>query len=139
MPSKSGPVFVDENLQILEMNKDTITEYAINSQHDNKRLMFIMERLVHYLHDFARETRMSTDEWDAGIGFLTEVGKMCSDIRKEFVLLSDTLGLSVIEDSLSHPKPKETTIGTLLGPFHTHDAEFHEEGTSICSEGRVNQ
>nr|BAX03571.1 hypothetical protein [Debaryomyces hansenii] len=138
MPSKSGPVFIDGKLQILEMSEDTITEntVAINSQHDDKRLMFIMERLVQHLHDFARETRLTTDEWDAGIKFLTEVGQMCSDIRQEFVLLSDTLGLSVLVDSLSHPKPEEATIGTLLGPFHTHDAVFHEDGTSICSDGR---
>lgn len=138
MPTKTGPTFVDGKLQILDMNDETITEntIAINSQHDDKRLVYIMERLVQHMHDFARETRLTTEEWGAGIEFLTQVGKMCSDIRQEFVLLSDTLGLSVLVDSLSHPKPENATIGTLLGPFHTHDAVFHEAGSSICSEGK---
>lgn len=98
--------------------------------------MFILERLVQHLHDFARETRLTTEEWGAGIQFLTEVGQMCSDIRQEFILLLDVLGLLVLVDGLSHPKPDNATVGTLLGPFHTHDAVEHEQGTSICSEGK---
>lgn len=130
--------FVDGKLVLSDMSTETITEntIAINSQHDNRRLKFVLERLVQHLHDFARETRLTTDEWEAGIEFLTQVGKMCSDIRQEFVLLSDVLGLSVLVDGLSHPKPENATVGTLLGPFHTHDAVEHEHDTSICSEGK---
>ncbi|KAK6464689.1 Intradiol ring-cleavage dioxygenase [Scheffersomyces coipomensis] len=139
MPSKSnGPKFVNGQLQILDMSDETITEntIAVNSQHKDQRLLYVMERLVQHLHDFAREVRLSTEEWEAAIQFLTETGKMCSDIRQEFVLLSDTMGFSVLVDGISHPKPDTATIGTLLGPFHTHDAEEHEHGTSISSEGK---
>ncbi|KAI5965314.1 uncharacterized protein KGF55_001535 [Candida pseudojiufengensis] len=124
--------------KITDMSDDTITENTIlvNSQHKDYRLLFILKKLVQHLHDFARETRLTTDEWEQGIKFLTECGKMCSDIRQEFVLLSDVLGLSVLVDSISHPKPDNATIGTLLGPFHTHDAETVEQGDSICSEGK---
>lgn len=123
-------------LKLVDMSDETITEntIAINSQHKDERLKFLMAKLVQHLHDFARETRLTTDEWYAGIEFLTATGKMCSDIRQEFVLLSDVLGLSVLVDGLSHPKPKEATVGTLLGPFHTHDAEDKQEGDSICSK-----
>lgn len=129
--------FVDGKLVLSDMSTETITEntIAINSQHDNRRLKFVLERLVQHLHDFARETRLTTDEWEAGIEFMTQVGKMCSDIRQEFVLLSDVLGMSVLVDGLSHPKPSTATSGTLLGPFHTHDAVEHEHGTSICAKG----
>lgn len=125
-------------LQIMNMSTETITENTvmINSQHKDLRLKFILERLVQHLHDFARETRLTTDEWGAGVEFLTEVGKMCSDIRQEFVLLLDVLGLLVLVDGLSHPKPEGATVGTLLGPFHTHDAVEHDQGSSICSEGK---
>lgn len=37
-------------------------------------------------------------------------------------MLSDVLGLSLVVDSIGHPKPAGSTEGTLLGPFHTHDA-----------------
>lgn len=129
---------VDGKLVLSDMSTENITPntVAVNSQHDDRRLMFILERLVLHLHDFARETRLTTDEWGTGIEFLTQVGQMCSEIRQEFVLLLDVLGLSVLVDGLSHPKPSNATIGTLLGPFHTHDATEHEHGTSICSEGK---
>jgi hypothetical protein len=38
--------------------------------------------LVSHLHDFARETRLSFDEWMAGIQFLTQVGQICTDVRQ---------------------------------------------------------
>lgn len=141
MASKEEERVLASNLKKLDighMDIDTITKNTklINSQHDDKRLMFIMERLVQHLHDFARETRLTTEEWEAGIQFLTETGKICSDIRQEFILLSDTLGLSVLVDGLSHPKPEGATIGTLLGPFHTHDAAEFENGETICSDGK---
>jgi protocatechuate 3,4-dioxygenase beta subunit len=93
-----------------------------------------MERLVQHLHDFARETRLSTEEWMAGIEFLTAVGKISSDVRQEFVLLSDTLGLSLLVDNISHPKPAHSTQGTVLGPFHTHDATHQSLGASISHD-----
>ncbi|KAK6202757.1 Intradiol ring-cleavage dioxygenase [Scheffersomyces amazonensis] len=140
MPTQTstGPKYVNGQLQIVDMSDDTITEntIAVNSQHKDYRLMFVMERLIQHLHDFAREVRLSTEEWESAIEFLTQTGKMCSDIRQEFVLLSDTMGFSVLVDAISHPKPDTATIGTLLGPFHTHDAEVHDHGSSISSEGK---
>lgn len=123
---------------ITEMNEDTITKNAIlvNSQHTNMRLLFLLQKVVQHLHDFAIETRLTTEEWEVAIQFLTDTGKMCSDIRQEYVLLSDILGLSVLVDAISHPKPPNATIGTLLGPVHTHDAEEKHQGDSISSEGR---
>lgn len=122
----------------INMTDENITENVktVNSNSGNPRLHYIMDRLVQHIHDFARETRLTTDEWMYGVQFLTEVGKTCSDIRQEFILLSDTLGLSVLVDAMSHPKPKNATIGTLLGPFHTDDAHEVSNGDSICSEGK---
>lgn len=70
-----------------DLTADNITENVvrINSQCDNARLKYITERLVAHLHDFARETRLSTQEWEAGIRFLTDVGKKCSDVRQVFL------------------------------------------------------
>lgn len=130
-PPPKGP-------KITEMTDDTITKNTIlvNSQHTDMRLLFLLQKVVQHLHDFAIETRLTTEEWEVAIQFLTDTGKMCSDIRQEFVLLSDVMGLSVLVDSISHPKPPNATIGTLLGPFHTHDAAEMHQGDSICSDGR---
>src|SRR6476660_5192390 len=58
------------------------------------RLREVMTALVRHLHAFAKEVRLTDDEWLAGVRFLTETGQTCDDVRQEFVLLSDTLGLS---------------------------------------------
>ena len=66
------------------LNIDNITENTIriNSQSSDARLTYVLERLVTHLHDFARETRLSTSEWMAALEFLTAVGQMCTDVRQ---------------------------------------------------------
>jgi len=53
---------------------------------------------------------------------------------QEFILLSDVLGLSLLVDSIDHPKPENSTEGTVLGPFHTHEAEHSHNGGSISRD-----
>lgn len=67
-----------------DLTVDNITENTvrINSQSSDARLTFLLERLVNHLHDFARETRLSTKEWMAALEFLTAVGQICSDVRQ---------------------------------------------------------
>jgi hypothetical protein len=67
-----------------DLTIDNITEnvHRINSQTEDARMKYVMERLVSHLHDFARETRLSTNEWMAGIEFFTAVGKKCTDVRQ---------------------------------------------------------
>ncbi|KAK7206648.1 Intradiol ring-cleavage dioxygenase [Myxozyma melibiosi] len=121
-----------------DLNDDNITENTIivNNQSPSPRLRYVFARLVTHLHDFARETRLSSDEWMAAIEFLTAVGQICSETRQEFILLSDVMGLSCLVDVMNHPKPAGATSGTVLGPFHTHDALEFSQGESICSEGK---
>jgi protocatechuate 3,4-dioxygenase beta subunit len=52
------------------------------------------------------------------------------------ILLSDVLGLSLLVDALSHPKPEGCTESTVLGPFETSDCEEKEVGDTIASEGK---
>ncbi|EFR04079.1 hydroxyquinol 1,2-dioxygenase [Nannizzia gypsea CBS 118893] len=119
-----------------DLSVDNITEHTVqvNSQCPDPRTRYIFERLVTHLHDFARETRLSTAEWTNAVEFLTQTGQKCSDIRQEFILLSDILGLSSLVDSIDHPKPQGATQGTLLGPFHTHDAETLESGVELSHD-----
>jgi hypothetical protein len=67
-----------------DLTIDNITENVIliNSLCKDARMKYVLERLVSHLHDFARETRLSSDEWMAGIQFLTATGKICSDVRQ---------------------------------------------------------
>ncbi|KAI9897193.1 hypothetical protein N3K66_008215 [Trichothecium roseum] len=116
-----------------DLTTDNITDnvHAINSSCSDPRLRFLLERLVAHLHDFARETRLSIPEWEAAIKFLLAVAAISSDVRQEFILLSDVLGLSLLVDAIDHPKLAGSTEGTVLGPFHTQDAHRVEAGAAI--------
>jgi hypothetical protein len=69
-------------LKDLTIENITANVKLINSQCENPRLRYILERIVQHLHDFARETRLSQDDWMQGIRFLTSVGQICTDVRQ---------------------------------------------------------
>lgn len=104
------------------VSKDTITEAFLGyfGADTDPRLRFIMERLAHHLHDFARETELTHDEWREAIKFLRWAGDISSNERDEFVLLSDVLGLSSLIDMVH--SPSDGTNSSVLGPFHIEGA-----------------
>jgi hydroxyquinol 1,2-dioxygenase len=99
---------------------------------DNPRLKEVLSSLVTHLHDFVRETRLTEDEWMQGIQFLTDTGHMCSGQRQEFILLSDTLGVSMLTVALNQARPPGATEATVFGPFHVDDAPHVEAGADIA-------
>ncbi|KAL2881474.1 hypothetical protein SGCOL_003040 [Colletotrichum sp. CLE4] len=125
------------SLKDLTTSNITQNVHAINAKCANTRTRYLLQHLVTHLHDFARDTNLTTQEWETAIAFLTDVGKTCTSVRQEFVLLSDVLGLSLLVDSLDHPKPQGTgaTEGTVLGPFHTHEAKDVPHGEMISRDG----
>jgi hypothetical protein len=78
---------------MMDLTIDNITEntITINSQGPDPRITYVMERLVTHLHDFARETRLSTNEWMAALNFLVRVGQISDDVRHVSVPLAPTL------------------------------------------------
>ena len=94
----------------------------------------ISEALVRHLHAFVREVEPTIEEWQAGIKFLTDTGHMCSDTRQEFILLSDTLGVSMLVDAINHRLPKGATETTVLGPFYVEDAPELPLGADISGD-----
>lgn len=115
---------------LTDLSPESITEnvHAINSLCQNPRQKFLFKKLVDHLHDFARETSLTTEEWMAAIQFLTQTGQICTSLRQEFILLSDILGLSALVDSMNHPVKEGATEGTVLGPFFTEDAKDVSRG-----------
>ncbi|WP_299474066.1 dioxygenase [uncultured Roseibium sp.] len=100
------------------VTKDNITDVFMGyfGPDTDPRLKEILQSLVTHLHDFARETNLTHDEWRKGIEFLESAGNISDAERHEFVLLSDVLGLSSLVDML-HSSPKGTS-SSVLGPFH---------------------
>lgn len=102
-----------------------ITRNAIAriSKCKDPRLKQIVRALTNHLHDFAREVKLTPEEWLAGIEFLTAVGHITDEKRQEFILLSDTLGLSALVDLMANRKGESTaTDSSLLGPFFRQGA-----------------
>lgn len=107
------------------------------------RLKEIMTAAVRHLHAFARETRLTPEEWIRGIEFMTAVGRMCTPERQEVILLSDTLGLSALVNLMQDRTAAgsnadgaaEGTASSLLGPFYREAAPRLERGASIARQG----
>src|SRR5579863_2028129 len=122
-------------MKLRAIDEKTITDAALEQMEGtaNPRLKQIMEVLVRHLHAFAREVDLTPEEWIEGIKFLTATGQMCTAYRQEFVLLSDTLGLSSLVNSLHDRRATESsTKSSLLGPFYRQDSPTFELGQSIA-------
>ena len=104
------------------------------------RMKQVMASLVRHLHEFAREVDLTPEEWLAGIRFLTEVGQKCTPFRQEFILLSDTLGLSSLVNALHDRRATEScTKSSLLGPFYRQNAPTMKLGESIVTKSTAPQ
>ncbi|MFJ7074056.1 intradiol ring-cleavage dioxygenase [Streptomyces sp. NPDC098781] len=111
----------------------TVTDEAVASLQGTAepRLRELLTGLVRHLHAFARETRLTQEEWERAIAFLTATGKMCTDTRQEFILLSDVLGLSMLVETINERQGPGATESTVLGPFHMTASPVRELGATI--------
>ncbi len=98
------------------------------------RARHVSEALVRHLHAFVREVEPTQAEWAAGVAFLTRTGHKCTDTRQEFILLSDTLGVSMLVDAINHRLPGNATETTVLGPFYVQAAPEHALGDDIAGD-----
>ena len=116
-------------------NESTITDAVIERIRDapNARVKEISASLIRHLHDFVRDVRLTEAEWVYAIDFLTRTGKTCDGNRQEFILLSDTLGVSMVVDLINHRKPEGATESTVFGPFHRDGAPEMPPGGNIAS------
>jgi protocatechuate 3,4-dioxygenase beta subunit len=117
--------------------EEQITQNVLDSmaQTPNPRLKTVMTSLIRHLHAFIREVELTEEEWMTGIQFLTRTGQMCDDKRQEFILLSDTLGVSMLADAINHRKSGGATESTVFGPFYRAGAKELPMGASISLDG----
>lgn len=98
---------------------------------ESPRLRQVMSSLVTHLHAFIRDVELSEAEWLQAIQFLTRTGQLCDDRRQEFILLSDTLGVSMLVDAINHRADGPATASTVLGPFYREGAAELPYGGAI--------
>ncbi len=114
-----------------QLDANDITQAVLDRMADcqDPRFKQVMSALVKHAHAFIREVELSEEEWINTIFFLTETGKMCDDKRQEFILLSDTLGISMLVVALNQIKAARAfqqsgggaqtpTEATVQGPFY---------------------
>ena len=117
------------------IDENTITDAAIEQMAGtpNARLREIMSVFVRHLHEAAREVDLTPEEWLQGISFLTAVGQKCTPHRQEFILLSDTLGLSTLVNALNDRRALDSgTKSSVLGPFYREDSPPMKLGETIA-------
>lgn len=113
-----------------------VTEEVIRS-FDNtpsERLREIMTTLVRHLHAFAGEIRLTQDEWQTAIRYLTDTGQICTETRQEFILLSDVLGLSMLTVAMNSSADEGATESTVFGPFFVEGSPAIEHGGNLASD-----
>ena len=129
--------------------EDDITAEVLErfGQTPDPRLREIMLSLIGHLHAFVKEVNLTETEWFQAIEILTKAGHLSGDKRQEFILFSDTLGVSMVVDLLTHRKPDGATESTVFGPFHRQNApelpwggniaRFDKKGAPTLVSGRV--
>jgi hydroxyquinol 1,2-dioxygenase len=98
---------------------------------ESPRLLELVQALTRHLHAFAREVRLTDQEWNTAIAFLTATGHITDDRRQEFILLSDVLGLSMQTIAINNEADGDATEATVFGPFFVEDSPAIEIGGDL--------
>ena len=117
-----------------EFDEKSITQAVVGRlcEGDDPRFKRVMTSLITHLHQFVREVKLTEAEWITAIQFLTDVGQTCTEKRQEFILLSDTLGVSVLVITLNHPASEGAAESTVLGPFYWEGAPDLPRGSNLA-------
>jgi hydroxyquinol 1,2-dioxygenase len=115
------------------LNEQTITAAVLDRMTNtpDPRLKQLSEALVRHAHNFVREVELTESEWVTAIDFLTRTGKTCDGNRQEFILLSDTLGISMLVDAVNHRFATRATETTVQGPFYVENPPEHPLGDDV--------
>jgi catechol 1,2-dioxygenase len=100
------------------------------------RLRQVITSLVQHLHAFVKDVELTEEEWGFAIDFLTRTGHMSDDVRQEFILLSDVLGVSMLVETINHRTGGTSTESTVLGPFHMVQSPPRQLGDDIALDGK---
>lgn len=121
-----------------------------------ERFREIMTSLIRHVHDFARETNLTVDEWMAGVKMMNWAGQMSDDKRNEGQLLCDVIGLESyvsqlqysnvqrkeltwldgsLVDEITYKLAQEAedtpTATAILGPFFRPDTKWRQNGDNV--------
>src|SRR6266849_5755933 len=118
---------------IIENEKDVTTAVLSElARAKDPRFREIMAAFVRHLHDFAREVKLTEEEFQAAIGYIIGLGKHTTETHNEAVLMSGSLGLSTLICLINNGDDGQTeTSANLLGPFWRMHSPATQNGGSI--------
>ncbi len=93
----------------------------------------VMTSLIRHLHSFVKEVQLTQDEWETAIDYLYNTGQISGPTRNEFVLTSDTLGISSLVDIINS-NPDGGTEASVLGPFYIEGSKMVEVGADLIGD-----
>ena len=129
VPHRHGEVSAEQQAREEELIQRVLASF---DGAPDARLKALMQALVRHLHAFLREVRITEQEWQQGIEFLTSAGHITDERRQEFILLSDVLGASMQTVAINNEAYADATEATVFGPFFTQDAPVIDIGGDIA-------
>jgi len=125
----------DEDNPMRNLTESNLTEAVLaqTAGCQDARTRRALQSIIRHLHAIVREVEPTPEEWLAAIRFLTDTGKTCDENRQEFILLSDTLGISMLVDAINNRMTAGGTESSVLGPFYVEDAPARERGTDLAA------
>ncbi|MCX5321253.1 maleylacetate reductase and hydroxyquinol 1,2-dioxygenase domain-containing protein [Streptomyces sp. NBC_00120] len=129
VPQPARPVVPATDPQLDQLAEQVAASFAGSP---DPRVRQLLSDLVRHLHQFVRSNDVTESEWQYAIDFLTRTGQTCSPTRQEFVLLSDTLGVSSVVDLLTNSRTPGTTPSAVLGPFYLEGPPEIAHGSDIA-------
>jgi hydroxyquinol 1,2-dioxygenase len=118
---------------IIATEKD-VTEAVLSEvqRAPNPRLREIMSAFVHHLHDFARDVKLTEEEFHTAMAYVVSLGKHSNETHNEAVLMAGSLGLSPLVCLLNNGDKGQTeTDASQLGPFWRMHSPKTENGDTI--------
>ena len=96
------------------------------------RVRQILQALIRHLHGFAREVRLTEQEFDQAINWVTALGQRTTESHNETRLIAGSLGLSTLVCLMNNgDRGRRETSANLLGPFWRAGAPRMRNGESI--------
>ncbi|WP_326601971.1 maleylacetate reductase and hydroxyquinol 1,2-dioxygenase domain-containing protein [Streptomyces sp. NBC_01799] len=127
-PAVQAPPALGATADLQRLTDQVVASFA---DAPDPRVGQLLGDLVRHLHHFVTSNDVTESEWQHAVDFLTRTGQICTSTRQEFVLLSDTLGVSSIVDLLTNSRTPETTPSAVLGPFYTDGPPETAQGADI--------
>jgi hydroxyquinol 1,2-dioxygenase len=115
-------------------NQTQVTEAVLSEVQRiaDPRMREIVASAVRHLHDFAREVKLTEDEFRQACAFIARLGQKTNESHNEVVLMCGSLGLSTLVCLLNNGDNGQTeTTANILGPFWRTESPFAENGSSL--------